>query len=1037
MGKTPSASALLGDVRAWNKRGALSSADIEAAVADAYGSKKSGPRRDTVKDRLAVPVRRVLSASEERPNGTLTHMASGAVGSALGSITGDEKWGYEQGKKLEEVSEFVNPLSWGDMTGTSLRRLWDEGGWGNTADAVLNLAGFVPGAKLAKGASVVTKPILAAAPAVLKDAARGAGHAVGEFLQLGRNYAPLEGLPAASIGPNATAKDAAEDYMAGAGRQYRPARSYAPVVLERAQRIAQAFEDMPHAPDDPEVKAAYDAMIKETLDQWNEIKKTGLKVDFIEGDDPYGSPMNALRDIHDNNHLWVFPTDDGFGGSLSSDVDISGNPLLQVVEGETINGKPVRANDIFRIVHDYFGHAKEGVGFRAPGEENAWRAHAALYSPEARRAMTTETRGQNSWVNYGPFGEFNRTAGPGETQYAPQKIGLLPDWVLHEGAEDFLDHPDMYRARGQLDTLNYDDGTSNDVIIRNTEGLEARIAQVEANRARAREAAQRGTAVVDEQGNPRIVYHGTPFNFDEFGDRARKDWFTENPDQAAGYASARRVRKSEGDNIRPAFLDIRNPLDLSDAPTHTHDPAHFADRYGLDIRGEMEPGVTSAYGVYTHPSFVNAARAAGYDGLKVPEGGNTTWAPLSASQIKPQFSEEGQALAKAARPAKSGRNPSSGKITAEGVLRAASSKRKPGEGFTEWRKGNDAERGVLFDYSRLSEVPDVPQVPMERYKPPRGPSARIVAALSDPRVEQGINDYVKRGTELGGKEWYNTEPLRQRFTVILGENTGQAYSRFMDAVAATSPRSTVPDNIRTASFYHWARENGRPVDKVAPGYGSVAQNLHQSNMRKLADEGGWDIFANPKPASFSTNLQGNQANSTIDTHNFRLPGILSQDPRFLETTLQEQFRGGKKSAQAVLASNYPGLSGASIDEATKAMPDEGLGKVTYRPQKWVESGEVPMDLAVTDPAMWATKPKDNEYGYYEDWQRQQAAALGISPAQYQASMWVGAGDATGLASPPEPFLRTFEARVKYTADRMGVSPEEVLDAVIRGDVPLL
>ena len=62
-------------------------------------------------------------------------------------------------------------------------------------------------------------------------------------------------------------------------------------------------------------------------------------------------------------------------------------------------------NDLFRVVHDYFGHLKHGYGFRAAGEDNAWRAHAAMYSPEARPAMTSETRGQNSWVNYGPHGE--------------------------------------------------------------------------------------------------------------------------------------------------------------------------------------------------------------------------------------------------------------------------------------------------------------------------------------------------------------------------------------------------------------------------------------------------------------------------------------------------------------------------------------------------------------------------------------------------------------------------------------------------------
>lgn len=45
-----------------------------------------------------------------------------------------------------------------------------------------------------------------------------------------------------------------------------------------------------------------------------------------------------------------------------------------------------------------------------------------------------ETRGQNSWVNYGPHGEANRTASSGTTVFADQKTGLLPDWVVSEGS---------------------------------------------------------------------------------------------------------------------------------------------------------------------------------------------------------------------------------------------------------------------------------------------------------------------------------------------------------------------------------------------------------------------------------------------------------------------------------------------------------------------------------------------------------------------------------------------------------------------------
>lgn len=239
---------------------------------------------------------------------------------------------------------------------------------------------------------------------------------------------PLHGLPAVEgydAGPHPPIRAVAEQYKQAAGIEAPHARKFVKQDPATAQRVAQAYDAMQHAPDDPKVKASYDAMIAETLAQYQHIKGTGLHVEFIPpgAPDPYAaSPREATKDIRDNNHFWVYPTSSGFG----SGEDLKGNPLLHDV-GESISEQPATANDIFRVVHDYFGHAKEGLGFRADGEENAWRQHASMYSDLARPAMTTETRGQNSWVNHGPHGETNRTASAKDTHYAPQKIGLLPD----------------------------------------------------------------------------------------------------------------------------------------------------------------------------------------------------------------------------------------------------------------------------------------------------------------------------------------------------------------------------------------------------------------------------------------------------------------------------------------------------------------------------------------------------------------------------------------------------------------------------------
>jgi hypothetical protein len=251
---------------------------------------------------------------------------------------------------------------------------------------------------------------------------------------------PLEGMPTTvnvggkleQFGTDQRLVDIAKGYMADKGFVYEPLTKYAQIDVNRANKLAEGYQMMANNPNDPKVKKAYAALIEETMGQYEALRKKGYKFDFMpESGDIYGNPRNAINDVILNKKLSVFPTEQGFGGPSALEAS-QANPLLMRV-GEKWNGKEVTANDIFRAVHDVFGHAKHGVGFRAVGEENAFQSHARMYSPKALPAATSETRGQNSWVNYGPFGEFNRTASPALTEYAEQKTGLLPAWAWKEG----------------------------------------------------------------------------------------------------------------------------------------------------------------------------------------------------------------------------------------------------------------------------------------------------------------------------------------------------------------------------------------------------------------------------------------------------------------------------------------------------------------------------------------------------------------------------------------------------------------------------
>ncbi|MEY9428140.1 hypothetical protein ABH975_003455 [Bradyrhizobium ottawaense] len=312
----------------------------------------------------------------------------------------------------------------------------------------------------------------------------------------------------------------------------------------------------------------------------------------------------------------------------------------------------------------------------------------------------------------------------------------------------------------------------------------------------------------------------------------------------------------------------------------------------------------------------------------------------------------------------------------------------------------------LFNTSRLAEVPDVRQFDLPRYAPARGVPARTQELTTNPQVREQMLDVIRRGQDLGGAKWYNAEPLREAFNAELGKGGDAAFRQYMDMVAATSPRSDVGTNVRNASYYYTLARQGLPMPAVGTPnpqpYGHMAQRLHQQNVGNVVGEG-WNPLQNPKPASFVENLAGNQAPVTVDTHAFRLPAILAQDPRFLET----RYITGK-------------------------------GATPRNIQTEVSGDQIPLEEAVRTPAYWQSQPQKNEYAAMEQYYKGLAGDLGLTPAQTQAAAWVGGGPITGLASASDkPFIGFVQDRAIKTAAERGITPAEALSQMISGKAPLL
>lgn len=165
-----------------------------------------------------------------------------------------------------------------------------------------------------------------------------------------------------------------------------------------AHRVARQYADAPVV--DDSARPAFEAMRRETGDQFDYLTRPreqggmGVAVEF-QDEDPYPDAQTMADDVRANNRLRIHKTGPD-----------EAHPFFAPEE-----------NDRFRAVHDAFGHLGVGRTFSRHGEEAAYRLHAQMYSPEARPALTTETRGQNAFLNYGPE--------PGT--FGPQKLATLQD----------------------------------------------------------------------------------------------------------------------------------------------------------------------------------------------------------------------------------------------------------------------------------------------------------------------------------------------------------------------------------------------------------------------------------------------------------------------------------------------------------------------------------------------------------------------------------------------------------------------------------
>jgi hypothetical protein len=361
-----------------------------------------------------------------------------------------------------------------------------------------------------------------------------------------------------------------------------------------------------------------------------------------------------------------------------------------------------------------------------------------------------------------------------------------------------------------------------------------------------------------------------------------------------------------------------------------------------------------------------------------------------------------------------------------------------------------------------------------RYIPAKVPDRmqRLIAAADDVThpINTTFDKYIEKGKTLGGEDWYNTEEMRDWFTGTLGEDAGDArWREFVKLIGATSTGSDVASNLRNASFYNALEPDARVLvaERVAQGgitpaaaarelglepantptnynYGHVMQGNHAKNVLAQS-RGEWEqkmpegltkgqqsdwLKANPKVKGFGNDLLGSEDNIAADKHFMRMLAMSDGGTDFL--TEQAQLSAGNLE-------ELRKIYGKKLDPYIKTRKT-GTGALVTETNlaKAVKDGVVKDTTPFKSmPSAWLDVPKDTEYAALEQMAQRLAKRYDMTPAQFQASLWMGAGDLTNLADESQGtsmalFRRTLDKR----AGERGLSRKEMLNEFIKNRAPL-
>ena len=364
--------------------------------------------------------------------------------------------------------------------------------------------------------------------------------------------------------------------------------------------------------------------------------------------------------------------------------------------------------------------------------------------------------------------------------------------------------------------------------------------------------------------------------------------------------------------------------------------------------------------------------------------------------------------------------------------------------------------------------------PYPRYRPAKTTDRmqRLELSIADEAnpINNIFDSYIEKGKALAGPDWYNTEELRDWMVGVLGKTEGdKQWREYLELVGTTSTGSKVPQNIRFASLYRAIAPEDRirvaqmvKDEGVTPlaaakelgvepanipdnfNYGHIKQRNQAGNVVNR-EMGLWErevpeeltgaartkwLQANPKVKGFGNDLLGDDVNIAADMHFMRMLAMSDGGGDFLSA--QAKLSG----ENARIASEVIGPRRIKNYTSTRMVNGKMVSEINlYR--AWQDGHIKDTSPFQEIPTAWSDTPKANEYAAYEDMANRVSAKYGMTPAQFQASLWMGAGDITGLADESQgTFMELFRRSLDKRAGERGLTRKEMLNDFIKNKAVL-